>query len=51
MGKYILTLKGKNEIIHSHLTYSLMLAIEYFAQVKKLDVSSLLNVFEVKKVK
>lgn len=51
MGKYILTLKGTNEIINTHQTHSLMLAISYFAAVKNISESDLLNIYNVLKQK
>jgi hypothetical protein len=51
MGKYALTLKGNSEIIHKHISHSLMLAVHYFAAVKNLSESKLMDIYDVKKIK
>jgi|NOAtaT_5_FD_contig_121_191158_length_728_multi_2_in_0_out_0_2 hypothetical protein len=46
MKEYKLVSKG-GEKISKYSTYSLELAIEYFAKVKKLKVSQLLKIYNV----
>ena len=51
MGKYILTHKETEEVIHSHYTHSLELAIIYFAAVKNLSELDLIKIYNVLKTK
>jgi|TARA_Y100000592_G_C5366890_1_gene266503 hypothetical protein len=51
MERYILTLKDKKEVINTHHTHSLLMAITYFAAVKKISESDLLKIYDVIKQK
>ena len=49
MGKYVLTHKETNEIIHTYTSHSLELAIIYFAAIKNLNEWDLLKIYNVLK--
>lgn len=51
MGKYVLAHKGTDEIINTHNSHSLELAIIYFAAVKNLSELDLLKIYNVLKTK
>ena len=49
MGKYILTHKETEEVIHTHHSRSLELAIIYFAAIKNLSEKDLIKIYNVLK--
>ena len=51
MNTFILKLKNSNDIVNKCTSDTLIDAINYFASIKKLDSFSLLDIFEVKRVK
>tara|TARA_Y100000589_G_C27197339_1_gene647552 strand:+ start:6414 stop:6569 length:156 start_codon:yes stop_codon:yes gene_type:complete len=51
MGKYILTHKETEEVIHTHQSHSLELAIIYFAAIKNLSEIDLIKIYNVIKTK
>jgi len=51
MEDYILTHKTTKEVISKHKSYSLMLAITYFATMKSISESDLLKIYDVLKSK
>lgn len=51
MDTYILKLKGTKDIINKCTSQTITEAIEYFSKVKQLNRYSLLNIFDVEKLK
>ena len=51
MEKFGLCLKSTGEIINICLTSSINEAISYFAIIKRIDSFTLLDIFDVKKIK
>jgi len=51
MGKYILTHRDTDEVIHTHYSHSLELAIIYFAAIKNLSELDLIKIYNVLKTK
>jgi len=51
MKKFVLTIKNSGEVINTCITNSMEEAINYFAISKKIDSFSLLDIYDVKKIK
>jgi hypothetical protein len=51
MGKYILTHRDTDEVIHTLHSHSLELAIIYFAAIKNLSELDLIKIYNVLKTK
>jgi hypothetical protein len=51
MNTFILRLKNSNDVVNKCTSDTLINAINYFASIKRLDSFSLLDIFDVVKIK